>query len=500
MAGLTAEEVLRALNNQVEKIHVIASSSSSIQRHYHTAELLYQQGISYHANNDIERAYVQLKKFLKLYLIIISTHKSFNAPSLTSQKEKYKKISMQVLNRLTLLKSSIHSKYPPHQPQPKPKMKPKPGEKKPPVNLGEIKLEGSGGGGSEVSLRKPMLPMEGLGSTKQLDRFALLRMRNSPRHVPSFSNPPPLDVPKSEEPFYPVFRPPTPPLKRRGGGGERKGEREMITEAFVEEKSPKSLLPQHVPSSPKSPRKTAKIKPESSKSKPKSKPKPNPKPKPSASMTRDQELRRSETISSFLYNLPKKSMRKKLSWNSRHVPASDECRVKHRWRGGKFRAKKSNILRESRKENALLYGALKNGLQMREYLLQRKIASFLTKVNPGKLKLLEKHLILEQAKQAARCSEMTVLVPTTIKPGQVMRLKSPESEILKVSVPLNLPPDRRFKLRINRSNVRRQEFKFRNRMKRMKKDKRVRRLIIANFSNVSDQVASWVEAREFMDH
>jgi len=69
------ESFLKELDQQAE-VYTVVHHSTSILRYYHMASMLHSQATQYLEEKDDERAYVQLKKFAKIYLYVIAAHNS----------------------------------------------------------------------------------------------------------------------------------------------------------------------------------------------------------------------------------------------------------------------------------------------------------------------------------------------------------------------------------------------------------------------------------------
>mmetsp|Transcript_35612 Transcript_35612/g.49865 ORF Transcript_35612/g.49865 Transcript_35612/m.49865 type:complete len:452 (-) Transcript_35612:142-1497(-) len=104
------EGFLKDLDKQAE-VYTVVHHSTSILRYYRMASMLHSQATQYLEEKDEERAYVQLKKFAKLYLYVIASHNSFNSKTYQPEKHKYKRLCNKALTKIKDLRAVISAKY-----------------------------------------------------------------------------------------------------------------------------------------------------------------------------------------------------------------------------------------------------------------------------------------------------------------------------------------------------------------------------------------------------
>eukprot|EP00471_Norrisiella_sphaerica_P003744 CAMPEP_0184490616 /NCGR_PEP_ID=MMETSP0113_2-20130426/18336_1 /TAXON_ID=91329 /ORGANISM="Norrisiella sphaerica, Strain BC52" /LENGTH=265 /DNA_ID=CAMNT_0026874573 /DNA_START=196 /DNA_END=990 /DNA_ORIENTATION=- len=75
------------------------------------ASMLHSQASVYLSEDDHERAYVQLKKFAKLYLLGIAEHNSYNSKTYQKEKLKYKRLCNEALENIKDLRKIIAGKH-----------------------------------------------------------------------------------------------------------------------------------------------------------------------------------------------------------------------------------------------------------------------------------------------------------------------------------------------------------------------------------------------------
>jgi len=107
----TGKEVFARLNEQAQNVYTVVINSQSILKPYNVARMLHEQAQQYLEEGDIESAYVQLKKFARMFLEVICKHNSYNMKKYFKEKAKYKSFCMKAIGILEKLKKQIIEKY-----------------------------------------------------------------------------------------------------------------------------------------------------------------------------------------------------------------------------------------------------------------------------------------------------------------------------------------------------------------------------------------------------